>query len=63
MVTCGKALGYPGEYCALGGSKAKNPWGLQPLGFLALEIPRNNIHQYAPAAFPHIVSVKLHTPL
>ena len=37
--------------------QAKNPWGLRPLGFLALELPRDNIHQYTPSAFPHIVSI------
>ena len=45
---------YPGEYCPSGGSKAKN---LRPLGFLALELPRDNIHQDTPSAFPHIVSI------
>ena len=39
------------------GSKAKNPQGLQPLGFLALELPRENIHQDTPSPFPHIVSI------
>ena len=24
--------------------EGKNPWGLWPLGFLALELPRDNIH-------------------
>ena len=57
MVICGKALEYPGEYCPSGGSKAKNPWGLRSLGFLAMELPRDNIHQYTPSAFPHIVSL------
>ena len=33
MVICGKALGYPGEYCPLRGSKAKNPTGPAPSGF------------------------------
>ena len=36
--------------------KAKNPWALQPLRFLALEVPKDNIHQHTPQTFPHIVS-------
>ena len=51
-----KHWGYPGEYCPLGGSKAKNSWGLRPLGFLALELPRDNILQFTPLAFPKNVS-------
>ena len=57
MVFFGKALGVYGEFFPSGGSKAKNPWGLRPLGFLALQLPRDNIHQDTPSAFPHIVSM------
>ena len=42
---------YPGEYCPSEGSKAKNPWGLRPIQFLALEIPRDTIHQDTPNFF------------
>ena len=36
-----KPRGYPGEYCPLG---VPRPWNL----------PRDNIHQDTPQAFPHI---------
>ena len=32
-----------------------------PSGLLALELPRENINQYTPSAFPHIVSMSNHT--
>ena len=51
-----KPWGYPSEYCPLGGSKAKNLWGMRPLGFLALELVWDNIHQDTPSVFPPIVS-------
>ena len=38
--------------------KAKNHRDLRPLGFLALELPRDNIHQDTPSAFTHNVSIK-----
>ena len=56
MVIRGKALGYPGEYCPLQGSKAKNPRACGPPWVLASELLRDNIHQDTPLAFPHIVS-------
>ena len=36
---------------------------LRPLGFLALELPRDNIHQYLPSAIQHIVSLIYAQPL
>ena len=52
-----KFLGYPGEYFHLEVPRPKNPWGLRPLGFLALELPKDNIHQDTPKVFLNIVSI------
>ena len=45
----------------VGRFQGQKPLGLRPLGFLALELPRDNIHQDPPSAFPHIVSVQRDT--
>ena len=38
--------------------RQKKTRGLRHLGFLALELPRDNIHQDTPSAFPNIVSMQ-----
>ena len=57
MVICGKALGVSWWILSLG--MFQNPRGLRPLGFLALELPRDNIHQDTPSTFPHIVLISV----
>ena len=50
-----KPWGYQGEWSASGGPAAKNPWGLQPLGFWPCDLPRHHINHNTPSAFPNIV--------
>ena len=57
MIICGKALRVSWWILSSEDGKAKNPWCLWSLGLLALELPRDIIHQEIPLAFPHIVSI------